>query len=301
MMATDGSIWASEFPELAHFPASAEGDVTPTYISGAATGISHPMQISPDAEGNLWIGSPNNGSVLELPPTANGNAPFLRDISGANTGLTKPWGAAVYGFRPGKVGQLTAKPHHGAATLTWHRPAKTGGAIEGYVGQRRLKHHHKWHTIVGTKHRKFVDHSVKAGKHYFYRLAAINGFGYGKYRTVGAATEHFRYPRAHHANPSAPRHVRATPGRHLITVSWRAPKTDGGTPVTRYLISVVTRCTGGPAPHSCHPTMTQVLGSRRHHTFRHLTPHQRYNFHVRAGCGPRIGPDSRGHHARPLG
>ena len=53
------------------------------------------------------------------------------------------------------------------------------------------------------------------------------------------------------APPSAPQNVTAAPGNSMVTVSFNAPASDGGTPVTTYTISVMPGarsipCSGGP-------------------------------------------------------
>jgi sugar lactone lactonase YvrE len=75
------------------FAPGVSGDVAPIRtISGAATGLNGPRQITFDAAGGLWVANRPANSVTEYAPGASGNVSPLVTMTGPATGINKPWG-----------------------------------------------------------------------------------------------------------------------------------------------------------------------------------------------------------------
>jgi predicted phage tail protein len=119
-------------------------------------------------------------------------------------------------------------------TVTWTAPAAGGGsAITGYVVSvyagastqpvRTVR--------VGRNATSATVAALTNGTPYTVTVAAVNGLGTGaasapsKAATPGAA-------------PNAPTLRNATAGNGSATVTWRAPRQTGGSPITRYVVSV---------------------------------------------------------------
>jgi streptogramin lyase len=176
----DGSLYVSSGSGMLRFAPGATGDAIPTVVNSAKAGLKYPYQISLAANGHLWVGSEGNNSIVELPAVASGKTKQLRRIHGAATKLKHPWGAAVYGYRPGKVTKVAVAVHHKKTTLTWKQPKRTGGGLVYYVVQRRLDGG-DWTTVHGGASRTFTDGKSAVGTSRSYRVAAANGIGWGDF------------------------------------------------------------------------------------------------------------------------
>jgi sugar lactone lactonase YvrE len=83
------------------YPAGRNGNVAPTrVVSGALTQLGSPFGIAFDNVGNYYVASCNGvgppvDNVAVFPAAASGNVAPTRDIAGAATGLSCPWGIAL--------------------------------------------------------------------------------------------------------------------------------------------------------------------------------------------------------------
>ena len=169
----------------------------------------------------------------------------------------------------------TATAGNGAATVTWTAPAPNGSpAITGYevvvnVGGVPVR------TITGVSAAatSVVVTGLTNGTAYTLQVRAVNAFGAGPL----SAPSNVVTPVA--TVPSAPTGVAATAGIGSATVSWAAPASDGGSPITASQIDVRTGTTVTTVIFTNSATSQVVTG---------LLPGTTYSFVVRAvnGVGP---------------
>jgi hypothetical protein len=115
---------------------------------------------------------------------------------------------------------------------------------------------------------------LTAGTHYDVTVKAVNAAGPGEAANASGTTE--VVPPSVDV-PGVPSGVKGKAGNHEAKIRWKAPSTDGGSPVTRYVIHRFKR-------------NKTVSGSARSVTFRGLRNNATYTFFVKAcnkaGCGP---------------
>ncbi|MGZ4442053.1 MAG: fibronectin type III domain-containing protein [Nocardioidaceae bacterium] len=158
---------------------------------------------------------------------------------------------------PSAPQSLAATAGSGSATLSWSVPASNGGAaITGYNVYRGTAPGGESATPVASNvtTTSFTDTGLTNGTTYYYTVAAVNSVGTSPRSNEASAT-----PRAVQATvPSAPLGVAAAPGSQSMTVTWSAPSSDGGSPVTGYNVYRGTTA-GGEAPT---PVASNVTGTR---------------------------------------
>ena len=143
------------------------------------------------------------------------------------------WVCATTEDAPGAPASLSATAKgKDAVTLTWNAPAEDGGsAISGYRIDY-TKDGGGWQNQVSdsaTTTREYEHTGLDAGADYCYRVAAINENGMGLFSGQACATTE--------TVPGAPRSLdAAAKGENAVTLTWRAPSSDGGSAVTGYRI-----------------------------------------------------------------
>ena len=117
---------------------------------------------------------------------------------------------------------LTGTPGNTQVTLSWAAPASTGGRTIDYyvvyVDGTALPTHPTDVTTVVT--------GLNNGQSYSFTIAAHNLAGIGVESTASSAT-----PRT---VPNMPTGLTAIPGSAQVTLSWTAPTSNGGSPITGY-------------------------------------------------------------------
>jgi hypothetical protein len=157
--------------------------------------------------------------------------------------------------------RAAARPR--GALVSWRPPASDGGSpVTGYVitaspGGKRAR------TAAVTS---FTVGGLTNGTAYRFTVAAVTGAGTGPASHRSAAVT----PRASR-RPGAPRSVAASAGYRQATVTWRAPASDGGAPVTSYVIAA------RPGP-----VTQRVAGDTRTATLAGLRDGRRYRLLVSA-------------------
>jgi len=131
---------------------------------------------------------------------------------------------------PPSAPALSAAAGDGVVNLSWTAPADDGGAaITGYQVYRGASSGSlALLTTVGNV-LGFQDTGVANGTTYWYAVAAVNSAGSGELSNAVSAT-----PTAPAVAPSAPRSLAAQAVGAGIKLTWQAPASDGGSPVTHY-------------------------------------------------------------------
>jgi hypothetical protein len=122
---------------------------------------------------------------------------------------------------------------HESAVVSWSQPAFAGGSpITGYVVTPYIGYFPLTPTTFNSTATTQVMTGLTDGETYRFRVQAINSFGSGPYSKVTNAVT------PHTSEPAPPTIIlNATAGDQSATVSWTAPFTDGGSPLTGYIVT----------------------------------------------------------------
>jgi fibronectin type 3 domain-containing protein len=129
---------------------------------------------------------------------------------------------------PGAPRGLTAAAGDAQVSLSWQVPSSDGGAtITGYrVYQGTSKKPVAGVTGTGTTVKNLTN-----GTAYSFKVTAVNKAGEGPASGAASAT-----PTAKVTKPGQPNGLTASPGNGKVTLSWKAPGSDGGTGISGYEI-----------------------------------------------------------------
>jgi Fibronectin type III domain/Galactose oxidase, central domain len=181
-------------------------------------------------------------------------------------------------FKPAKP---TATPGNAKATVHWTAPTNNGASITGYTVTSSPTS--KTCTTGGGGSSCTVT-GLHNGTAYTFKVRAKNINGTGPTSTPSTAVTPVGPP----GKPAPPV---AHPGSHKAMVTWSAPATDGGSPITGYTVTsspTAKTCTTGATVTSC--TVTGLMNGTT------------YTFRVRArnvnGTGPTSTPSTS---AKPTG
>ena len=129
---------------------------------------------------------------------------------------------------PGAPRGLTAAAGDAQVSLSWQAPGSNGGAaITGYrVYQGTSKKPVASVTGTGATVKNLTN-----GTAYSFKVTAVNKAGEGPASGAASAT-----PTAKVTKPGLPNGLTASPGNGKVTLSWKAPGSDGGTGISGYEI-----------------------------------------------------------------
>ena len=135
---------------------------------------------------------------------------------------------------PSQVRDLSAVAQgRSEVLLEWQPPATEGGSpITGYRIERSTDEGASWLTLranTGTANTAYLDRELEAGTLYRYRVSAVNAVGRGPPSDFAEARTH--------GPPGPPLDLVAEAvSEEQINLRWSPPDTDGGRPVTGYVI-----------------------------------------------------------------
>src|SRR5947209_9010117 len=136
---------------------------------------------------------------------------------------------------PSAPQNLAATGGNAQVTLTWQAPASDGGSpITNYKIYRGLAP--TTETLLTTVGNvlTYTDGAVTNGVTYYYQVSAVNSPGEGAKSNEASATPNAPPPPP--TPPSAPQNLAATGGNAQVILTWQAPASNGGSPITNYRI-----------------------------------------------------------------
>ena len=134
---------------------------------------------------------------------------------------------------PGAPVGLAATAGDGQVSLSWGAPVPNGGPeAGGYKVYVATSPDFRDAKAYGVKRTPFVLRGLVNGTTYYFRVTAVNDHGEGQASCAVQATPV--------GAPGAPSGLAATPGDGKVTLSWTAPASDGGSPVTGYNVYYAT-------------------------------------------------------------
>jgi len=180
---------------------------------------------------------------------------------------------------PGPPVGLSAVAGDGQVTLTWSPPADNGGSpITNYMVYRGTVSGGESFIVQLGNVSSYVNTGLANGQIYFYEVSAVNAIGEGQLSNEASAT-----PTSGLNPPSDPQNLQAASGDRQVTLTWTPPASNGGSPVTKYVVFRGT-ISGGE-------TFLAEIGSVLIYIDAGLTNGQTYYYRVSAknavGEGPR--------------
>jgi titin len=188
--------------------------------------------------GNTWIvaiaNTGNSGTNVVVNNVTNGVSYSFRvsAINAAGAGGVSNTAAATPLTTPSAPTNVTAIAGDTVVALAWDVPTNNGGStISSYSVERSSNGGVTWTAIAsGVSVTTYGDSSLTNGTTYLYRVSAVNAAGTGSSSAGVAAVPA--------AKASAPTSVVATPGSGAVILTWTAPSSTGGSPITGYKVEM---------------------------------------------------------------
>jgi fibronectin type 3 domain-containing protein len=183
--------------------------------------------------------------------------------------------------------QLSATAGDARIALAWLAPSSDGGSpITNYRIYRGTASGGESLLATAGNVSSYSDTTATNGVTYYYVVKAVNAIG-----ESGASNEVSATPVAGPSVPDVPRNLVASPGNGTVTLTWTAPASDGGSPITGYTVYRGTN--------SGNRSFSQKLGAVTTYTDGGLSNGQRYYYVVTASNAIGEGPPSNEASAKP--
>ena len=199
--------------------------------------------------------------------------------TGADSAASPPL-TPVGPMPPGAPTDVVGSPKDKAVALTWTAPASDGGSpITGYRITPWIKDKAQPAVLTGSAATSYTVTGLSNSTTYTFTVAAINA--------IGTGPESAQSPPVRPAGPTTPgvpTEVTGAPGDRSVLLSWTAPASDGGSPITGYRITPWIRDKAQPA------VLTGSAATS--HTVTALTNGTTYTFTVAAINAVGTGPQS---------
>src|SRR5438034_762887 len=188
---------------------------------------------------------------------------------------------------PGAPQGLVATAGDATVTLTWSAPSSNGGSpITNYRIYRSTTGGGETLQATIGNVLTYSDTSVTNGVTYYYQVSAVSNVGEGPRSNEASAT-----PTAPAGPPGAPQGLGATAGDATVTLTWSAPSSNGGSPITNYRIYRGTSSNG--------ETLLATIGNVLTYSDTSVTNGVTYYYQVSAVNGAGEGPRSNEASATP--
>jgi len=140
--------------------------------------------------------------------------------------------SATTASEPSAPRDLHATAGDGQVRLSWSAPSFDGGAaVSNYRIYRGNSPSGEIFYLELGSVLSYTDTGLTNGLAYYYVVSAVNVIGEGT-----SSGESGAIPMAPPVPPSAPLNLAASAGNTQVTLTWEAPSSDGGTPITGYRI-----------------------------------------------------------------
>lgn len=187
---------------------------TSNVIQSTATPAATVTGLSPGTTYTAFVRAINN----------NGPGPWSTAVSATTQSPPAP----VPTSPPGAPTGVVATPGNASATVAWAPPSDTGSfPVSGYV----VRAQPGAQTCLSTSTSCTVE-GLSNGLAYTFTVTAFSAAGMGP---AGAASS----PVTPRTTPAAPTRVRAALGDSTATITWSAPVTNGGAPITGYRVTTI--------------------------------------------------------------
>ncbi len=137
--------------------------------------------------------------------------------------------ATVSAGSPDEPTNVGAEPGNGAATVSWTVPNDNGSDLTNYVVTPFIGYFPQAPQTFTAPATSATLTGLTNGTTYRFEVAATNGVGTGANSTPSNAVKV--------GTPTSPTNINATAGTGSATVTWTAPSSNNGAPITSYVIT----------------------------------------------------------------
>ena len=217
---------ASNVPVVAYY----DGRPTVSGTSVSLTANTTYFIILSGSSGMKWKGVSTRPSTSVTPAPSFDS--YRTNDSGANwTAISGTYRNAILivdeqATSPSAPTSISATPGNGSANITWAAPSSNGSPITGYL----VTSSPGSFTCAATTATNCTVTGLTNGTPYTFTVTATNAIGTGPASTPSSAV-------TPQTVPGAPTSVSASPENGSATVSWTAPVSDGGAPLTGYTVT----------------------------------------------------------------